>query len=364
MARISRYPIFSHLRTDASSHVIRYRGGLPVQSGRGLAFWFRPLATAIAVVPLDDQELTFVFHGRSADLQECVTQGVVTWRVADPERLASRIDFGIDLTSGAHAKTPLDQIAGRLTGLAQQHAWGVMAVTPLRELVADGAGQLRERIGDGLTADEGLASMGLEIASVRVSAVQPSSEVEKALAAPTRERIAAQADEAAFARRAAAVDKERAIAENELANRIELARRRATLVEQEGANDRRKATELAAAARIAADGNARMRRIGADAEAASIRLVERERNVAEGDRIAVYRELAPAVLMGLAARELAGKIETIEHLNLTPDMLGTVLTDLLTAGTRRLEAPSSGSAAMAAGGASAGSGVAAASAEA
>ena len=49
-------------------------------------------------------------------------------------------------------------------------------------------------------------------------------------------------------------------------------------------------------------------------------------------------DLAPAVLMGLAAREFAGKIETIEHLNLTPDLLGSVLTDLLAAGTRRLEA--------------------------
>jgi hypothetical protein len=192
-----------------------------------------------------------------------------------------------------------------------------------------------------LAADDDLAGMGLAIASVRVSAVQPSSEVEKALAAPTRERIAADADEAAFARRAAAVDKERAIAENELANRIELARREASLVEREGANERKKAAEIAAASRIAAEGNARTRTIGAEAEAAAIRLVQAERNAAERDRIAVYRDLAPAVLMGLAAREFAGKIETIEHLNLTPDLLGTVLTDLLAAGTHRLESGSS-----------------------
>jgi regulator of protease activity HflC (stomatin/prohibitin superfamily) len=336
MARIGRYPFLSHLRSDASSHVIRYRHGRVVDSGRGLAFWFRPLDTAIDELPLDDQELTFLFHGRSGDLQECIAQGVVSWRIADPSALAARIDFGIDLTTGGHTKTPLDQIAARLTGIAGQHTLAVMAATPLRELVTDGAAPLRARVGDGLAADEDLAAMGVAIASVRVSAVQPSAEVEKALAAPTRERIAGEADEAAFARRAAAVDKERAIAENELANRIELARRQATLVAQEGANDRRKATELAAAARIAAEGNARTRRIGADAEAASIRLIERERNVAESDRIAVYRELAPAVLMGLAARELAGKIQTIEHLNLTPDLLGPALTDLLEAGTRRL----------------------------
>jgi hypothetical protein len=48
--------------------------------------------------------------------------------------------------------------------------------------------------------------------------------------------------------------------------------------------------------------------------------------------------------MGLAAREFAGKIETIEHLNLTPDLLGTVLTDLLSAGTRRLDAGTTSSA--------------------
>lgn len=338
MARISRYPGLSHLRADASAHVVRYRGGRAIRSGRGLAFWFRPLDTAIAEVPLDDQELSFLFHGRSTDLQEVVAQGIVTYRVADPDLLATRIDFGIDLATGLHTRTPLDQIAGRLTGLAQQHAWAVMASTSLRDLVADGVGRLRDRIGTGLGADEGLAAMGLEIVSVRVSAVQPSAEVEKALAAPTRERISAEADEAAFARRAAAVDKERAIAENELANRIELARREAVLVEQEGANERAKAAEGAAAARITAEGSARTRRIGAEAQAAAIRLVERERNAAERDRIAVYRDLAPAILMGLAARDLAGKIERIEHVNVTPDLIGTTLGDLLAAGTRRLEA--------------------------
>jgi regulator of protease activity HflC (stomatin/prohibitin superfamily) len=337
MARITRYPVISHLRGEASTHVIRYRNGRIAGTGRGLTFWFRPLETAIAEIPLDDQELSFLFHGRSGDLQEVVAQGIITYRVTDPDVLATRIDFGIDLATGLSTKTPLDQIAARLTGLAQQHAWAVMASTSLRELVADGVGRLRDRIGAGLAADASVAEMGLAIASVRVSAVLPSSEVEKALAAPTRERIAAEADEAAFARRAAAVDKERAIAENELSNRIELARREASLVEQEGANERKRAAEIAAASRITADGNAETRKVGAEAEAVAIRMVQSERNAAESDRIGVYRDLAPAVLLGLAAREFAGKIQTIEHLNLTPDMLGTVITDLLAAGTRRLE---------------------------
>jgi regulator of protease activity HflC (stomatin/prohibitin superfamily) len=349
MARISHYPSIAHLRSDAASGVILYRNGEVVRSGRGLAFWFRPLNAAIAEVPLDDRELPFLFRGRSADLQEVVAQGVITYRVTDPVAVAARIDFGIDLRTGLHSRTPLDQIATRLTGLAQQHAWAVIAGTSLRELVADGVERLRERIEGGLRADADLPEMGLAVASVRVTEVAPSAEVEKALAAPVRERIAGQADEAAFARRAAAVDKERAIAENELANRIELAKREELLVTQQGSNERRRAEEEAAAARITAEGSAETRRISstveaearriaAAAEAEAIRVVDGERNASERDRIEVYRDLAPAVLMGLAAREFAGKIRAIEHLNVGPDMLGSLLGDLLGAGARHLEA--------------------------
>src|SRR3990170_4019556 len=100
MARISRYPVFNHLRSEASSHVIRYSNGRAVRSGRGLSLWFRPLNTAIAEIPLDDQDLTFLFHGRSADLQEVVAQGVITYRVTEPDTLAVRVDFGVDIATG------------------------------------------------------------------------------------------------------------------------------------------------------------------------------------------------------------------------------------------------------------------------
>ncbi len=338
MARITKYPIFNHLRSEAASHVIRYRGGRAVRSGRGVAFWFRPLNTAIAEMPLDDQELPFLFRGRSSDLQEVVAQGIITYRVTDPDTLAGRIDFSIDLATGLHIKAPLDQIAGRLSGLAQQYSWAVMAATPLRDLVTNGINQLRVQIGEGLAADPSLAEMGLAIVSIRVSAVQPSAEVEKELAAPTRERIAADADEAAFARRAAAVDKERAISENELANKIELARRAAELLDQEGANERRRATESAATALISAKSEAAVHSVGAAADAEALKLIETERNALEAERIALYRELAPTVLFGLAAHEFADKIQTIEHLNVTPDLLSSLLTDLASGDKRRPEA--------------------------
>ncbi|TXN48010.1 band 7 protein, partial [Methylobacterium sp. WL18] len=54
-------------------------------------------------------------------------------------------------------------------------------------------------------------------------------------------------------------------------------------------------------------------------------LVEGARAEAEQQRAAIYRDMPPAVLLGLAAREFAGKLDTIEHLNVTPDLLAAAL---------------------------------------
>jgi hypothetical protein len=72
--------------------------------------------------------------------------------------------------------------------------------------------------------------------------------VEKALRTPAREKVQQEADRATYERRALAVERERAMCENELQSQIELARREQQLVTQPGANNRRKAEETAAAA--------------------------------------------------------------------------------------------------------------------
>ncbi len=336
MAEIKRFLFVAHLRGAASAQQLLWKGGRLRRSGRGLTFWFQPLSANVAEVPLDDRELAFLFHARTADFQEAVCQGVITFRVADAEALAARIDFGLDVETGLYNETPLDQIDDRLTQLAQQHVWELVSGATLAALMADGVERLRLAIGQGLEMDTGLQEMGLAIVSVRVSSIAPDATVEKALQTPAREAIQQQADEATFARRALAVEKERAIAENELQNRIELARRQANLVEQEGLNERRRAQEAAAAAGIEAEGAAERTRIAAAASAESLRAVEGERVALEKERVAAYGALPPAALLALAAREFAEKIETIEHLNVSPDMLSPFIADLAAAGAARL----------------------------
>lgn len=329
MAEIKRYPWVRHLRSESSSFVLHHRRGKPVRSGAGLAFWFRPLAASIAELPLDDRELTFLFQGRSADYQEVNAQGVVTYRVSDPEKLSGRIDFSLDLTTGTYLKQPFEKLSLLVTQLAQQFAWEYIASNDLRRLLVHGVREIRDRITQGLEADEGLQSMGIAIVTVRVSAVSPAPDMEKALQTPTREEIQQEADDATFQRRARAVEKERAIQENELQNKIELAKREAELIAQEGQNQRRSATERSEAEKIAVVAGAEQRAIQSASEADALRLVETARSEGEKARMAIYRDFPASVLTALGLRELAGKLRKIEHLNLTPDMVFPLLSELV-----------------------------------
>lgn len=337
MAEIRSFPILRHLRAEPSRHVLRFSRGRLTASGRGLAFWFRSMSTSIAEVPVDDRELPFLFHGRSSDFQDAVVQGVITYRVHDPERIADRVDFTIDLASGRYLHKPLEKLSGLLTELSQQFASDYLVHTELTSILDEGIEVIRDRIEHGLRSDGSLEDMGLEVVSVRVGSIKPEAELERALQVRVRETIQQQADEATFERRALAVEKERAIQENELKNQIELARREEELIAQRGENERKRVTDENDATRIAAEGAARRTEIEATARADSIRTVEGARVSTERDRMEIYREFPADRLLGLAAQSFASKLQKIEHLNLTPDLLGTLLTDLVGAKTRRLE---------------------------
>lgn len=326
MAEIKRsFPIVRHLRAEPTSHVLDYRGGKLRREGPGLTFWFRAINTAVAEVPIDDRELPFLFHARSADFQELTVQGAINFRVADPRLLARRVDFTVDLDSGRWTQAPLEQVAGLLTQLAQQFVIDEFVRVEVRRILAEGVAPIRDRIAAGLAGEAALRELGIEIVAVRVAAVTPSAEVEKALRQPTREAIQQHADQATFQRRALAVESERAIAENELANQIELAGRGEELVKREGANDRRRAEMAAAAQLVAARAADERDAMAAEREAASIAAVEAARVSAERARAEVHAAIGPQILLALAARELAGQIGQIEHLAITPELITPLL---------------------------------------
>ncbi|WP_433530744.1 SPFH domain-containing protein [Micromonospora sp. CA-263727] len=352
MADVTRRLFLRHLRGTSTSWVRLHVGGRIRREGVGQAFWYRPLRAVLSEVPVDDRELPLLFHARTGDFADITVQATVTYRVADPALAAGRLDFSVDPRTGKPRARPLDQVATLLAELAQQPALDLLARVPLAEALTTVA-PVREAVSGALATEPRLTDIGVAVVSARVVAIRPEPELERALQTPTREAVQVQADRATYARRAQAVEQERAIAENELQNKIELARREQQLVEQHGANSRRRAeleavAELAVAqgkaerekvanaaaaerAQVLAVAEAEKERVLAAAKADGVRAVGHAEAEAEGAKLAAYADLPPEVLRALTVRELAGQLPEIGQLTITPD----VLTDLLT----RLAAP-------------------------
>jgi regulator of protease activity HflC (stomatin/prohibitin superfamily) len=303
MADVTKLLFLRHLRGTPTVWVRFQKRGRTVKEGTGQSFWYRPLTAVLSEVPVDDRELPLMFHARTADFADVTVQATVTYRIADPALAATRLDFSVDPYHGQARARPLDQVATLLTELAQQPALDLLARVPL-------------------------ADVGAEVVSARVVAIRPEPEMERSLQTPTREAVQQDADKATYARRAQAVEQERAIAENELQNKIELARREQQLVEQKGANDRRRAELTAAADLAAAQGEAEKARTLAAAQADRVRDVGAAEADAEAARMAVYRDLPTSVLHALALRELAGQLPEIGQLTVTPDLLSGALARL------------------------------------
>ena len=320
MADIRSFPLARHLRGAPTLHVRHVRRGKVAHEGTGLSFFFRPLSAVLSEVPVDDRELPLLFHARTADFQDLAVQASVTFRVTDPATACARIDFSIDPDTGRWRGTPLEQVAWLLTETAQQQVLGTIAGSLLASALADGVGQIRDRILHGLTADPRLAETGIAVIGVRVVAIRPEPEAEKALRTPAREQMQQDADRATYERRALAVERERAIAENELQNQIELARREEQLVSQRGANARRQAEEAAAAGRIEAEAQATREERLAEARAAGTRALGEAEGAAEAARVAAYRDLSQASLPPIGSVVLA------------PDLLTPLLAKLTAAG--------------------------------
>ena len=330
MADITTRGIVRHLQATPTTYVQRLRNGNVAKEGVGIRFWFRPINTEVSEVPVDERELPLLFHGRTEDFQDVAIQATITYRLTDPKRTVSRVDFSIDTATGAWRSTPLEQLGGMLTELAQQHALGVLASLNLTAATVDGPTVLRSAIAEGLGNDPRLEETGIAIVGVRVVAVKPTADLELALQTPVAERLQQEADGARFERRATAVEQERAISENELSNEIELAKRTEELVTQQGLNERKRMTETTEANRIKAEAAARDARISARAKAESIEVIGEAQASAERASLDAYATISEATMLSLAVKELAGNLPAIDTLVIAPDLLSSLLTKLTT----------------------------------
>lgn len=242
------------VKLDPTVYVLHYRGGRLVREGPGLSvLYFAPVST-VAAVSLGTVDLPFAFQEATADFQTVTLQGQLSYRVAEPKRLASVLNYSVD-GRGKHVSDDPEKLGERLLVEAQSAMRGLVQARGLRavltEVEALAAGGLAGLKASALIDAHGVEMLGLSLVSVR-----PTPETAKALEAGAREALLRESDEAIYARRKAAVEQERAIKETELDTErvvderkralreaqlgaeVTLERKRAALVEQRAANDK------------------------------------------------------------------------------------------------------------------------------
>jgi regulator of protease activity HflC (stomatin/prohibitin superfamily) len=342
MPTITRLPILPlrRLRAEPNQLILHFRGGKLVRKGSGIAYWFSPLSAAIAMLPIEDCQSTFVLNEHSADFQSIKVQSTITYRIADAEKAAGRFNFSLSIDHGAWLEQPLDRLASVLAQRALPVVRKLISAQNLETVLQHGSEQVREAVVAAFAKDAEIAAMGLQLVNLVIDQIVPSAELEKALGTPMREAVQTRADEAQFQRRAQAVEKERTIKENELATELELERRQMQLIQKRGENALLRAQQEAASqqaqveaeiarALLKADAEAQHTRISAQAQADGQQIIAAQEAAAMQQRHQIWAATPAGAATAMAMNQMAAKLQTIGHLNITPDMLGQSLIQLL-----------------------------------
>lgn len=327
------------IKFDAMTYVIEYRRGQVVREGKGLSFFYYAPTTSITAVPLGSKDIQFIFNETTRDFQTITIQGQITYTVSDPKQLAELLDF--TLTANRQADdSNFEKLDLRLNNEAQTSTSAFIQGLTLKETLRS-AKAISERIHDGLKNSNAVKILGVEILSVDVLAVRPTPEMAKALETETRESLQRDADQAIYARRNFAVEQERKIRESELNTEIAVQEKKKQINEKQAeikikeAENVRKLREMSVAADLAV-------------ESQKTTLIdmqtENERKVADAKGYMLEKTLTPykavdwRTLMAInggnisaldniafAFRELAENSGKIGTLNITPDLLETVI---------------------------------------
>jgi regulator of protease activity HflC (stomatin/prohibitin superfamily) len=324
MATIRRYWLFNHARVEASAFLAVFRSGRAVKSGRGLAVWFVPRgATSLVEVPAEQRDHQLMISATTRDFQTVSVMGAATWRAVDPLTLADRLDFSIDPNSGAFRGDPVAQVEDLIDGLVKVGVEKYVSTREIGDVLRGGVGPLLATLEAEAANSPRLAAIGVELAGLRLTALSPSADLARALRQPTAERLQQSADEAVFARRAAAVEKEAVIAENETKAKIRLEEERAALIARERENGLARARAARETAEVAAEGQARTREILGLAEADALERLDQARLKGERERAEIAKSMPQVVVIADALKQ--GLVDSnIGTLNFGPDVVAQI----------------------------------------
>jgi regulator of protease activity HflC (stomatin/prohibitin superfamily) len=295
-----------YFKAQPTEFVRKVAGGRVKREGQALSFYYLKRRTSIVIVPVSSADAAFVFNEQTGNYQAVAIQGQLTYRIVEPRRTMDMLNYVIDPKRRMHVSQDPERLEQRIVVAVQMETRRQVEDKSLEEMLGNAA-SISAEVQEEVRSRALLAPLGVELLSLNFTSVSPNPEVGKALEAEYRETLLRRADEAIYARRAAAVEEEAKIKSNELEGEISLARERERLIDLEAANDRKVSQ---------AWGERRELEAGFTARASEMEL-------------APYRDLDPRKVLALAMRDIGNNADKVGNLNITSE----VLADLLQTGT-------------------------------
>jgi regulator of protease activity HflC (stomatin/prohibitin superfamily) len=309
------------MKAAPTTFVLHFKNGQVRREGPGLSFFYYAPTSTIVSVPLSSADAPFAFQESTADFQSVTIQGQVTYRVVDPRRLAALLDLSL-AHNGAYRSDDYQKLAERIVHTTQTLMRAETQKLTLREALTR-SGPLSAAVLAGLKSSDAVTQLGVEILTLSLLSIRPTPEMAKALEAEAREALQRVSDEAIYARRNNAVEQERRIKESELntdiaveekqrqiretrmTGEIAIERQRAALMDQRGENERKDADTRAYAL---------------EATLKPVRSMDWRTLMTLSNQGGDAK-----TVIALAFQDLAANAQKIGELNISPDLLRSLL---------------------------------------
>jgi hypothetical protein len=329
-----------HIRFDAMTYVLHYRNGKVRREGRGLSFFYFAPNSSIVAIPMGSNDLPFIFQESTKDYQTVSIQGQISYKISQPKILADVLDFTVD-DAGRYKKNDIEKLNQRLVNEAQTATSSYIHEIRLKDAIRS-AKAVEDRILQGLQLSQAVGMLGIEILGANILAIQATPEMARALETETREKLQQEADQAIYERRNFAVEQERIIKESELNTEIAVEEKQKQIAEKrmesevQKTENERKLREMKLAADIAVE-NQRKQLI--EQKAANDRQEAEVQGYVIETTMRPYKEMDWKILtalnnnpdpkfnIALAFRQLAENADKIGNLNISPELLESILNE-------------------------------------
>lgn len=320
------------------TYVLHFKNGNIKREGRGLSFFYFAPNSSIAAIPMGSNDLPFIFNESTNDYQTVNIQGQISYKISNPKTLADVLDFTVN-DNGQYKKNDIEKLNQRIINEAQTATSSFIHEIKLKDAIRS-AKSIEERILEGLKSSQAIAMLGIDILGANILGIQATPEMARALETETREKLQQEADQAIYERRNFAVEQERKIKETELNTEIAVEEKQKQIAEKkmesevQKADNDRKLREMKLAADIAVE-NQRKQLI--EQKTANDKKEAETQGYVIETTLKPYKDIDwktltalnnnpdPKFNISLAFRELAENADKISNLNISPELLDSLL---------------------------------------